>query len=251
MSEQPVAKVTVLRLGRVEVQPAPMVYGEWSGPNQVIPVLAAAVEVDGHKILVDTGLTEPDRWSAKLTPHMLDREETLVAALSEIGWKCNDVDTVIHTHLHYDHCGNDALLEDARFYVSAAEWSAARSPFGPQKVLYEEGVPGCFDPWRFTFVTSDYFDVVPGVRIIQTPGHTPGHQSVLIRTAQGTLCVTGDSAYQLENFLRPVPPGLTVSAVQALDSIEKMRREADRLFISHYVAITAFQTSDFPESPAV
>ena len=88
--------------------------------------------------------------------------------------------------------------------------------------------------------------MLPGVRLIRTPGHTPGHQSVLIQTAEGTLCVTGDAACMMENFTIPTPPGTHVARGAALESIRKISQLSDRVFMNHDPELTPYQTSSFP-----
>ena len=74
---------------------------------------------------------------------------------------------------------------------------------------------------NYRLVQRDHYDVMPGLRIIQTPGHTPGHQSVLVNTDEGLLCVTGDAACMMENLTIPTPPGTHVGSGVALGVVEE------------------------------
>src|SRR5689334_22640119 len=119
--------VTALRLGTIDVDMSGMVYGLAPGRSLTIPVYAAAIEGNGHRMLVDTGFADPVKWSTYNPCHQ-PPEETCEAALAMLGWKPTDVDVVINTHLHYDHSENNPLFQRARLYVSHAEWLHARSP---------------------------------------------------------------------------------------------------------------------------
>jgi glyoxylase-like metal-dependent hydrolase (beta-lactamase superfamily II) len=89
-------------------------------------------------------------------------------------------------------CGKQRRDAGYAIFVSRAEWEFAADPSSAQAVLYDISWTGPdLTYMNYTLISSDHYDVLPGVRIIETPGHTPGHQSVLVNTAEGILCVTG------------------------------------------------------------
>ncbi|MDQ1598861.1 MAG: N-acyl homoserine lactone hydrolase [Actinomycetota bacterium] len=247
----PVYTVTALRLGTITVDKSGMTYGVDPGVSMDIPVWGAAVEGDGVRMLVDTGFGEPADWN-RYVPHRREDDETLPAALAGIGWRLSDIDAVINSHLHYDHAENNLLLPDAQFYVSAVEWEYAQDPIATQRWLYDF-------PWtddavtfqNYVLVANDHHQVRPGIRLIQTPGHSRGHQSVLVNTAQGVLCIAGDAACVMENFTVPTPPGGLTSAEQALDSLERMRELSDVVLMNHDPELSKFQSEAFPAMPEV
>jgi glyoxylase-like metal-dependent hydrolase (beta-lactamase superfamily II) len=105
-----------------------------------------------------------------------------------------DIDLVINTHLHFDHCGQNAVFSHAPFYVQRREYERA-------KVESRE----LFDWFGFMNAPFELLDgdseIVPGVRVITTPGHTSGHQSVLVTSQDGSLDVLiGDAAYTTVQF---------------------------------------------------
>jgi glyoxylase-like metal-dependent hydrolase (beta-lactamase superfamily II) len=102
---------------------------------------------------------------------------------------------------------------------------------------------------NYVLIDQDLFEIAPGLKTIETPGHSAGHQSTLVSTAEGLLCVAGDAACFMENLTTPTPPGGMTSATQALDSIEKMRNTADRIFMNHDPQLKKYQQSDFPLVP--
>jgi N-acyl homoserine lactone hydrolase len=241
--------VTALRLGTITVDKSGMTYGVDPGVTMDVPMWGAAVEGDGVRMLVDTGFGDPAPWQ-RYNACGREDDESLPAALAEIGWSLSDVDIVINSHLHYDHAENNLLLPDAQFYVSLAEWEYAKNPIATQRWLYDfawtdEAVT--FQNYRL--VATDHYEVRPGVRLIQTPGHSRGHQSVLVNTEEGVLCLAGDAACFLENFTRPTPPGGLTSVEQALDSLERIREHSDAVLMAHDTELAKFQNSGFPAMP--
>lgn len=246
----PTYTVTALRLGTITVDKSGMTYGVDPGVTMDVPVWGAAVEGGGVRMLVDTGFGDPARWLER-NPCWRESDETLPAALAEIGWSISDVDVVVNSHLHYDHAENNLLLPDAQFYVSGVEWEYAKDPIVTQRWLYDFAwTDDTVTFQNYVLVGQDHFEVRPGVRLIQTPGHSRGHQSVLVNTDQGVLCIAGDAACVMENFTLPTPPGGLTSVEQALDSLEKMRDLSDVVLMNHDPELTKFQTGGFPAMPA-
>lgn len=245
----PQYRVTAINLGNITVDKSAMTYMSGVGTTVTVPVWGAAVEGNGLKILVDTGIGQPEKY-VPYHPCWQEKDETLEAALAELGWGLNDIDIVINSHLHYDHSENNPLLPNARFFVSLREWEYARNPVSTQKWLY--GHNWDREPlsvMNYVLIDHDLFDVVPGIKTIETPGHSAGHQSILVQTSEGLLCIAGDAACFMENFTRPTPPGGLTSVEQALASIEKMRRYGDRIFMNHDPEIKKYQQGGFPEVP--
>jgi glyoxylase-like metal-dependent hydrolase (beta-lactamase superfamily II) len=123
-------------------------------------------------------------------------------ALGAAGFRANDVDVVIDTHLHFDHAGGNTLrgpdgeirvaFARARYVVQRGEWEWAHRRNERIQASY---LPLNFDPveraGRFSFVEGEA-EIVPGVSVLPTPGHTPHHQSVLIRSEGRTACFLAD-----------------------------------------------------------
>jgi N-acyl homoserine lactone hydrolase len=247
----PTYTVHAVRLGTIRMDKSSPVHGYPPGTTVDIPVWAAAVEGNGRKLLVDTGIKNAEKWS-KTDPHTVTAEQTIDAALAELGWRPKDVDLVVNTHLHYDHVENNPSLSNAQFFVSRAEWEFAADPGNAQAWAYSADWTGPdLTYMNYTLIDADHYDVLPGIRVVQTPGHTPGHQSVVINTSEGLLCVTGDAACMMENLTIPTPPGVHVSSREALSSIKKICTLADRVLMNHDPQIKGFQSSGFPISPAV
>ena len=245
----PQYRVTAINLGNIRLDKSSMTFQSGAGTLVDIPVWGAAVEGNGLKILVDTGVSTPERWNP-MHPVWQEKDETLEAALAELGWGLNDIDIVINSHLHYDHSENNPRLPNARFFVSLREWEYAKHPIATQTWLYGHNWDRSpLSVMNYVLIDQDLFDVVPGIKTIETPGHSAGHQSILVQTDEGLLCIAGDAACFMENFTRPTPPGGLTSVEQGLASIEKMRRYADRIFMNHDPEIKKYQQGGFAEVP--
>ena len=125
-------------------------------------------------------------------------------ALAQVGLSPADVRIVINTHLHFDHAGQNAVFKHAPFYVQRAELERAR--------LEQRWFTDWFDFAGARFEVLDgEGEVAGGVRVVPTPGHTIGHQSVLVRTAAGEEVCIGDAAYTPTIYQDPdaaeLPPG--------------------------------------------
>jgi N-acyl homoserine lactone hydrolase len=153
-----------------------------------------AIEHPGGRILVDTGMIDStpeldEEWGPTIYPERIPREVALV----------------INTHLHFDHCGGNRLFPGIPIYVQRREREAAREP--------DYTIPEWVEFEGATYVELDgEAEIVPGVRVLPTPGHTPGHQSVLVDTDDGLVVVAGDVAYRWEDFDAAAGPLLGLGA---------------------------------------
>ena len=107
-----------------------------------------------------------------------------------------DVLCVINTHLHFDHCGGNRLFPGVPIYVQRTERQAARQS-GYTVPDWAE-----FDGATYIELDGDC-EVLPDVRVVRTPGHTAGHQSVVVETEDGLVVIAGDVAYNWEDFHDP------------------------------------------------
>ena len=249
---EPTYTVHAIRLGTIRTDKSGTVHGFPRGTVLDVPIWAAAIEGGGRRLLVDTGLKDAEKWSSRFDPHAIAPGQTLDAALSGLGWRRTDIDIVINSHLHYDHSENNLAFPHAQFFVSREEWEFATDPDNPQAPLYDLDWTGPdLTVENYTLVDVDHFDVLPGLRLIQTPGHTAGHQSVLVETAEGVLCVTGDAACMIENLTIPTPPTTHVAKGIALDSLRKISQLSDRVLMNHDPELDFYQSTSFPSTPPI
>jgi N-acyl homoserine lactone hydrolase len=164
------------------------------------PVHGFVVTFPGGAALVDTGVGGPqgvqDDWRAV--------NVAAADALAGLDLSPADISLVINTHLHFDHCGQNAVFKHAAFHVQRAELARARRE-APYLADWFD-----FAGARFELLDGDT-EIVPGLSVMATPGHTAGHQSVVIRGADGDDLLIGDAAYTPRVYSGPddqeLPPG--------------------------------------------
>lgn len=247
------AKVTAVRVGTLTVDAANLLYGRERGQAVLdVPVWCGLIQTADALVLVDTGIRDPGWVAANNLGHCKQSElDTMTGALAHLGMSCADVDIVINTHLHFDHCANNYLFPQAKIVVAKAEWAAGENPVPEQAILYQER-EWLLEPLRaenYTLLQEDDAEVTEGVVVMQTPGHTPGHQVVLAETPEGIVCMAGDSVNINENFLLNKPGGIVWDLDASIGSIEKIRNRADRILMAHDSRIADFAFSDFPAIP--
>lgn len=169
--------------------------------REEFPVLIFLLEGEGRKILVDTGGGDPEQASMRVSYHgpgiTRKPEEAPNAALRLLGVQPEEIDTVIMTHLHWDHCYNNHLFPHADFYVQKRELLNAVCPLPKFKVTYETFYTGVVPPWarqatKWKVIDGDY-ELCEGIRLLLIPGHTLGLQGVLVDTAKGQYFLASDA----------------------------------------------------------
>lgn len=211
------------------------------GTNVKIPYYAWLIEDPKYTILVDTAVSV--RWRevhpealVKAYPPHLEEDERLDTLLAKLGFNARDVDIVINTHLHYDHCGNNEMFPQARFLVNETELRHAENPGWWDAAGY---VQALFNIPRLKYKTvTGSQAVTPGVSIIPTKGHSPGHQSVLVQLEKtGLLALGGDAIYLRENLETPILPGIYWNAERYASSMKKLKNLVETrkatLLLSH------------------
>jgi N-acyl homoserine lactone hydrolase len=172
-----------LTVGRVRAVPP---WHPEHGSFDPFPVHAWLVRHAGGALLVDTGIgpghPQIDEW---YRPEVVP----LADALAVAGLAPADIGAVVLTHLHFDHCGQQRELE-APVFVQAAEHAEAQRP--AYTVAAWADIPRA----RLRTVDGDD-ELAPGVAVLATPGHTPGHQSVVVETAdRGRVVIGGQCAFR-------------------------------------------------------
>lgn len=222
-----------LVVGANETDQGIMTYLKDYGKRIWIPIYVFLIEGGDETILVDTGLEEcmvPQKVSDQYGLRIMEFEE----ALASVGRKPEDVDVILHTHLHNDHCENDHKCPNAVVVVQEEEYAFYRNPHP----LDHRYVPGLLDGLKVETVRGDV-SFRDGIDLIFTPGHTPGGQSVVVNTAAGRAVITGFCCND-KNFPSTGPavtPGVHTDALAAYDNIQKIRAMADILIPLHDLSV--------------
>lgn len=193
--------------GRADVMYHPSIHRFYDTEGEVdTPVMAYYVEGEGRKLLVDTGMS--DTATARL--HVAKAEQppgcSIVEQLGRLGVKPEEIDAVILTHLHWDHCANLERFGRAAFYVQRIEYEFALEPIPVYYRIYEHPSLGFSPPIlrvRFALLDGET-RIFPGIRAYPSIGHSIGHQSVAIETAAGIYHCCGDLIHTYDN-LNPIP----------------------------------------------
>ncbi|HVB52268.1 MAG TPA: N-acyl homoserine lactonase family protein [Acidimicrobiales bacterium] len=198
--------------------------------GQTGEVFAFALRHETGLLLYETGI---GRGNERLDSYYQVVHRPIEAALQAYGHRVDDVRLVVNSHLHFDHCGNNTRFPGVPIYVQASEYEAARRP----NYTVPEWVD--FEGADYAVVEGDT-QVASGVRVLSTPGHSPGHQSLVIDTTEGTVVLAGQAIYSkleyehirmsgavLEGDSPSDPAGYLASAARLFDL------EPRRVFFSH------------------
>ncbi len=185
-----------------------------------VPLIAWYIEGSDKRILVDTGGGDPAKAPPRAAPYKREREQTLESALGKIGVRCEDIDIVVVTHLHWDHCGDNDLFPNAKRYIQRKELESARSPFPITVNGYNKRM---VDEVDYTVISGDK-KIAKGVKIIFAPGHTYGFQEVLVETGTRRILIAGDAISFFKNLEQdpPLISGFYVDMKAYYTSLEKM-----------------------------
>ena len=210
------------------------------GQQYTIPIYTWYLESTDARVLVDTGEMSPiqsESREAAIGGKIFTFEE----GLAQFGLKPEDIDIVIHTHLHNDHCENDYKCTNARIYAHEKELENIHNPHPLDFRYLEDFILDVEENGQLQVVATDS-EIVPGIRVIHTPAHTSGGLSVAVETAEGTAVITGFCGID-ENFFPPpeirgmemevIPPGTHVNAYEAYDILVQVKQTADVLLPMH------------------
>ncbi|MEU5583378.1 MBL fold metallo-hydrolase [Streptomyces huasconensis] len=191
-----------------------------------------AVEANGLRVLIDTGIGN-GKTRANLAWHGLDTD--YLHRLTAAGFAPESVDLVVLTHLHTDHVGWNTRHEDgnwvptfphARYVTSRAEWDhwADSDLEEPRRQMFRDSVHPIRDAGLLDLVdmTGPEAEVADGIRLLSTPGHTPGHVAVRLQGGDRDAVVTGDCVHHPVQMRRP---GITSCVDTDPDQAVRSRRE--------------------------
>ena len=217
-----------------------MTYQHAYGQPYTIPIYSWYLEGGDQTILVDTGEMSPIQ-SEEREKAIGGKIHTFEEGLSQWGLTPADIDIVIHTHLHNDHCENDYKCENAVIYAHEKELQRIHNPHPLDFRYLEDYIDDVEENGQVQPVTGD-MEIVPGIEVIHTPVHTDGGLSVTIDTAEGKAVITGFCVI-MENFDPPndikamemdvIPPGTHVNTYEAYDIMMKIKDMADILLPLH------------------
>ncbi len=170
-------------------------FAEDAGDGMVlVRTRSIIIESKKHNILVDCGIGS----SGEAMHHKLKDDNVLIDGMRALGFEPSDIDMVMLTHLHYDHCGfaidddGNPAFENAHYYVQRQEWDDATNINDLTETSYlPETYNGLMKARVLKLVNGDYVPAL-GIRLWLTGGHSAGHQTVLVKSKGQGLLFTGD-----------------------------------------------------------
>ncbi len=210
-----------------------MTYQKGYGKRIYLPIYVFYLEGGPEKILVETGLEQfmvPPGVEEQVGFKVQEFED----ALGNFNLTPEDIDIIIHTHLHNDHCENDYKCTNARVYVQKKEYDFFLNPHPIDHRYF----PDLLDDVDIVQVDGDA-EIVEGIRVILTPGHTVGGQSIVVNTKKGQAVITGFCCNE-QNFPAKgpvVPSGVHLNVIDAYESAQKVRELADILIPLHDLSV--------------
>jgi len=252
-------RVYALCTGYIELDRASMVSDLAAGQPWTVPVASFLVDHPRGRLVFDTGvhcqarLDPVGRLGAERVKRLTVKSkegDDVVPQLARLGVKPSDVRYVANSHLHFDHCGGNEFFPHATFLVQRPELEAARRP----------GFVASYNPSPIDFDHALDYQMIDGehdvfgdgaVVLIPTYGHTPGHQSLLVRAGKGAqLVCASDACYTRENMDRDVLPKILWDAAVMRDSLATLRTLRDRAGATMMYGHDPEQWEAIPRAPA-
>jgi len=242
-------KIHPIVMGTKVFDKSMMTYQYGYGETYTIPIYCWYLEGGDQKILVDTGEMKPIQ-SEDREKNIGGKIYTFEEGLSRWGLKPEDIDVVIHTHLHNDHCENDYKCVNAVFYVHEKELERIHEPHPLDFRYLEDYILDVEENGQIRKISGDT-EILPGIEVMHTPAHTEGGLTVLVETAAGKAAITGFCVIQ-ENLFPPkqitamemevIPPGTHVNSYEAYDVLVRVKSMAQILLPLHEPRFAAIET---------
>lgn len=204
------------------------------------PIIIWLLEGPGGPILIDTGMPDPKEARAiinaqggEMKPCRQEPNWKLVRQLAAHGLEPQDVETIVITHLHGDHYGNNALFQNAKFYIhkdeiplclAAASWAPFYRP-GFKRYLLD-----VID--QVELISGD-IQLCEGIQVIHVGGHSPGLVSILVETEIGRVAIASDLIHSYKNLELNWPIGSFWDLKKVIQGMQRLHEIADVILPSH------------------
>ncbi len=210
------------------------------------PVCCYLLDTEEGYVLFDTGfnrdvITNPELEEKYFTSRgwiptpVSEEQHDLGVQLAEIGVGFDEIKHIVVSHLHADHTGNIAKCKNAKVYIQRAEYEYGFAPTTPPPWFECDYKDVAGIDWQ---IMDGDFKLMEGIEVIDTKGHTPGHQSLILTLPNsGVFVLTADAGDLLENYEKEIPCGENIGDDIAIESIRRLKREAAErqgiLFLLH------------------
>lgn len=223
-----VVDVKLLTDGYFTLDKSFLVFGKYQGIKYKAALKPLLVRTEKENIIVDTGVgTLPSSYQ-KFHDVIRNREEELIYSLKKNGLRPEDITMVVNTHLHFDHCGNNRLFKNSKFLVQTDE---IRYAYFPDRFMRVSYLRPFFDIEGDYLPVHGRYEIEHGVEVLPTPGHTIGHQSLVVNWKGRNIVYAGDAAPLPENIEKRNITGMIYNSAEGLESIDELRRITDAFYI--------------------
>ncbi len=165
--------------------------------------------------------------------YLLTREQALSAQVQRLGYRCEDIHTVILTHLHEDHVGELRSVSQAKVVLPRDEWDARTTKiFGIVPLAYPPSIASVTAPELVSYSSGPFHSFERSqdllgdgsIILLPTPGHSPGHQSVLLQMEGYQILLVGDNLYTLRHLAVDQVRAITIGGGQTEAQVSSIRR---------------------------
>jgi 4-pyridoxolactonase len=242
-------RVALLDGGELYAKEYQMFWGVASEAPAVLPCYGVLIDHQDGLFLFDTGFDLQhfmDAFGTKGAHASQTSDQTVPGQLSLLGLRPDDITHVINSHYHLDHCGGNIHCRNAKTICHACELEAALAPqpfevsgYADRSFLPQVEGPPTLDIYTPYFETlrGDQ-EIAAGIHLFETPGHTAGHYSLMVRLpGRRPMLFTGDACYAQRGLDRMAMPTSHIDPVKGYQSMERLKILAEKydaeLFFSH------------------
>jgi 4-pyridoxolactonase len=265
-------KVFILDGGSLVIDGFHVYWNKGPGGEVRFPVYSVLIDHADGLYLFDSGF-DYDHVMAVLPfeKPQQTREQNLLGAIEKAGYRAEDINYVINSHYHFDHCGGNKHLKEACTVCHANEFGQCKCPqpfevlgysdmtFHPdmqREKLRREGkeipVSPDSDIWtpKVELLTGNQ-EIAKGLHLIETPGHTAGHYSLLIELAnRRPMLFTADACYTRKGFDEELIPSFHLDPVKAVQSVRRLKDVALKTNAEVFVSHDLEQFGQYKKAPA-
>ncbi|MCF8042561.1 MAG: N-acyl homoserine lactonase family protein [Desulfarculaceae bacterium] len=233
-------EIVPLTLSYYEAEKGYMTYMTGYGQSIIRPFVVWFIRGASKNIIVDSGIEAQDyvAYHPSFNDLKVNHLQTFDQAMASVGITAEQVDIVVQTHLHFDHCHNLKRCVNAEVLLQKAEYDFAMDP-APFAGIYRREL---WEGANLRLIEGEY-EIEPGLTLMPTPGHAAGGQAVLVDTQGGTVAIAGMCTCQ-ENFYpsaghpmvgddQTLLPGILLNARDAYESMKRLQSRTDRILALH------------------
>lgn len=201
------------------------------------------IKGQGKTVVVDTGLgsppgTEPRTEAEVIGNFVIEPGRDTVSLLRSEGVEPEEVDYLILTHLHHDHCANVRLFPQAKICVSHRGWRDVVAPEHPDLVAEGTFLRSVLaylidEAWDRLLLLPEEASILPGLDVFWVGCHSPCSQAVKVSTSKGKVIIAGDAVFMYGNIEEKIPVALCTNLAECYHAMDRFLREGDIVLPNH------------------